>query len=205
MLTQKKYVGLVIKMANSFDVKVNKEDPIIWALVSKLAEMDLAGYDIGNVPASLELIVRDALGAKRKFFKAINYTIIDFSDLQNGSSFIQATTRLMVAGNDSQTAATGEGPIDALSGSLLKALETYYPVVKEFRLVDFSFKVLTENDGTSSPVRVVTTYVNSDDEKWRTVGVSKNFNRASWEAVVTAIIYGLIKNNEKEIADMKED
>ena len=81
------------------------------------------------------------------------------------------------------TAADGRGPVNALDKALRKALEKFYPQLKDVTLIDYKVRVLTAGEGTSTKVRVL---VESGDglHKWGTVGVSENIIEASWQALL---------------------
>ena len=53
------------------------------------------------------------------------------------------------------TAAVGDGPVNALDHALRKALENFYPQLKEVKLLDYKVRVLTGRHGTGSRVRVL--------------------------------------------------
>ena len=96
------------------------------------------------------------------------------------------------------TAAEGEGPVNALDKALRKALEVFYPQLKEARLVDYKVRVLDSENATEANVRVL---IESTDgiENWSTVGVSRDVIQASWIALVDSIEYKLIKDIERKV------
>jgi len=81
--------------------------------------------------------------------------------------------------------------VNALDHALRKALEKFYPQLKEVKLLDYKVRVLTASHGTASKVRVL---IESGDhkEKWGTVGVSENIMEASWQALADSIEYKLL-------------
>ncbi len=91
------------------------------------------------------------------------------------------------------TAAIGDGPVNALDNALRKALEKFYPQLKEVKLLDYKVRVLSGSLGTGSKVRVL---IESGDhkEKWSTVGVSENIIEASWQALADSIEYKLLRS-----------
>jgi 2-isopropylmalate synthase len=96
-------------------------------------------------------------------------------------------------GNDIEhTASVGSGPVNALDHALRKALEGFYPQLRQVRLLDYKVRVLAAQDGTASRVRVL---IESGDHerKWGTVGVSANIIEASWQALVDSIEYRLLR------------
>jgi 2-isopropylmalate synthase len=87
--------------------------------------------------------------------------------------------------------AVGAGPVDALDHALRKALEKFFPELREVKLLDYKVRVLAGNKGTASKVRVL---IESGDqkEKWSTVGVSENIMEASWQALADSIEYKML-------------
>ena len=93
-------------------------------------------------------------------------------------------------------AAVGAGPVNALDHALRKALEKFYPQLREVKLLDYKVRVLSANRGTESKVRVL---IESGDHKnkWGTVGVSENIMRRAGKRWRTASnISCLPKTNE---------
>ena len=90
--------------------------------------------------------------------------------------------------------AVGDGPVNAIDNALRKALEKFYPELREVELLDYKVRVLAGNHGTESKVRVL---IESGDHKtkWGTVGVSENIIEASWQALADSIEYKLISRN----------
>jgi 2-isopropylmalate synthase len=93
------------------------------------------------------------------------------------------------------SAATGNGPVNALDNAIRKALEKFYPQLGDMELVAYKVQVLSTGEGTGSRVRVL---VESGDrhDKWGTVGVSEKIIEASWEATVDSISYKLLKDEK---------
>jgi 2-isopropylmalate synthase len=84
--------------------------------------------------------------------------------------------------------------VSALDHALRKALEKFYPQLKEVKLLDYKVRVLSANRGTESKVRVL---IESGDhkDKWGTVGVSENVMEASWQALADSIEYKLLASD----------
>jgi 2-isopropylmalate synthase len=103
---------------------------------------------------------------------------------------------LMVSGEIEHTAATGNGPVNALDNAMRKALEHFYPNIKTMQLLDYKVRILTGADGTKSLTRVL---IESKDDKdtWGTVGVAHNIIDASYQALSDAIEYKLYKDAYK--------
>ncbi|MBA7710650.1 (R)-citramalate synthase [subsurface metagenome] len=115
---------------------------------------------------------------------------------KNGTLNCEATIKVKVKGIEEHTAAEGRGHINALDNALRKALEEFYPSLKNVRLTDYKVRVLDVKAGTAAPVRVL---VEARDKKgsWGTVGVSTNIIEASWQALVDSLEYKLLKKHKK--------
>jgi 2-isopropylmalate synthase len=87
--------------------------------------------------------------------------------------------------------------VNALDNALRKALEKFYPRLKEVKLLDYKVRVLPAGQGTASSIRVL---IESGDKeaRWGTVGVSENIIEASYQALVDAIEFKLHKDDETE-------
>src|SRR5207253_147251 len=102
----------------------------------------------------------------------------------------EATVRVRVKGMLEHTAASGNGPVDALDHALRKALEEFYPNLKTMKLLDYKVRILDESKGTAAKTRVLITS-GDGDETWGTVGVADNIIEASWQALVDSVEYKL--------------
>ena len=100
-------------------------------------------------------------------------------------------------GRIEHTAADGNGPVNALDNALRKALENFYPEIRDMKLFDYKVRVLPAGKGTASMIRVL---VESGDRsgRWGTVGVSENIVEASYQALVDALQYKLFKGQENK-------
>jgi len=101
-----------------------------------------------------------------------------------------------VGAGEELTVGEGDGPVNALDNALRKAIEPFYPSLKEMRLTDYKVRVLDERDGTAAAVRVLIVSRDGADV-WGTVGVDENVIQASWKALVDSIEYKLVKDNVK--------
>ena len=134
--------------------------------------------------------MREAMGAHKPSFQLLGFrVIVEKKDL--GHSGSEATVMVKVGDVTEHAAAAGAGPVNALDHALRKALEKFYPQLREVRLIDYKVRVLSANRGTGSKVRVL---IESGDhkDKWGTVGVSENIMEASWQALADSIEYKLL-------------
>ncbi len=114
----------------------------------------------------------------------------------------QAVVSVSIAGEAQPLVSVGEGngPVNALDTALRRDLGRYQKHIENVELVDYKVRILTQTGahGTEAVTRVL---VESHDtvtgERWTTVGVSPNIIDASFEALLDAINYKLLKDGAK--------
>ncbi len=182
----------ILHKAEQWGIKLKPDDPLLSAIMIDLKEKENQGYKYEAAEASFELLMRDALGLQRKFFRVEGFRVINNKYRLDKPSLTEATIRLYVGGHEVHTASMGDGPVNALDRSLRKALTRFYPCLEEMELTDYKVRVLSGEHGTEAKVRVL---VESTDGtcQWRTVGVSINIIEASWQALIDSVNYKLLK------------
>lgn len=186
----------ILRKAEEFKIHIKPDSPEVQGILDELKSLEHQGFQFEGAEASFELLLRKSLGLHRRFFDLIGFRVIDEKRKENEAPISEATIMVKVGKHIEHTAATGNGPVNALDNALRKALEKFYPELKSVKLHDYKVRVLTTGKGTAAKVRVL---VESGDEesKWGTVGVSENIIEASWQALVDSIEYKLLKK-EKE-------
>ena len=79
-----------------------------------------------------------------------------------------------------------------MSKALSKDLGPYQACIDDMKLVDF--KVRITNGGTEAVTRVIIDSEDSSGARWQTVGVSANIVDASFEALLDAINWKLVRD-----------
>lgn len=167
----------------------------VAAVVERLKELEHRGYAFEGAEASFQLMSQKVRGHYRPYFVLHGYKVN--IDKRDGDVFprCEASIQLEVGGRFEHTAATGDGPVNALDRALHKALGRFYPALYELTLTDYKVRVLSGGEtGTSSVVRV---QVETTDghSTWGTVGASSDIIDASYSALIDAIEYKLVKDN----------
>ncbi|HIC91222.1 MAG TPA: citramalate synthase, partial [Syntrophaceae bacterium] len=165
-------------------------------ILQELKELENQGFQFEGAEGSFELLMNRALGTQKKYFELLGFRVIDQKTKENELPTSEATIMVKVGGKIEHTAAVGNGPVNALDNAIRKALEKFYPELKEVKLYDYKVRVLPGDLGTGSKVRVL---IESGDKesKWGTVGVSHNIIEASWQALVDSINYKFLKDKKK--------
>ena len=182
--------GLLEKL-EAYGIKLTKDHAKLQELVDTLKDHESQGYQFEGAEGSFELLMRKAMGTHKSSFQLLGYRVIVEKKQERGAPLSEATVMVKVRGVIEHTAAVGSGPVNALDHALRKALEKFYPQLREVKLLDYKVRVLAANKGTESKVRVL---IESGDhkDKWGTVGVSENIIEATWQALADSIEYKLL-------------
>ncbi len=188
----------VLHKAEQWGLKIDPNDPLLPAIIKELKEQENLGYQYEGAEASFELLMRRAMGLQRNYFKFESFRVMNHKYDMDKSPLTEATIRMSVGGNEVHTAAVGDGPVNALDIAIRKALTRFYPCLEEMTLSDYKVRVLSGETSTDAKVRVL---VESSDTlgSWGTVGVSVNIIEASWQALVDAINYKLMKEDMRKM------
>jgi len=133
---------------------------------------------------------------ERSFFDLLGFRVIVEKRGPEELPISEATIKLRVGGQVEITAGEGDGPVNALDRALRKALEPYYPTLREMHLADYKVRVINPAAATEARVRVVIESRDKDNI-WGTVGVSENIIEASWQALLDSVVYKLLQDEDK--------
>ncbi len=190
--------GLLDKV-EAFGIKLDKDHAKVQELMATLKERESEGYQFEGAEGSFELLMRKAMGTHKPSFHLMGFRVIVEKKQDHGASMSEATVMVKVGDAVEHAAAVGSGPVNALDHALRKALEKFYPQLREVKLLDYKVRVLSAGRGTGSKVRVL---IESGDQKdkWGTVGVSDNIMEASWQALADSIEYKLLaEERQREV------
>ncbi len=183
----------ILEKIQKFAPKMKKSDPIVDKIITNVKKLEADGYQFEGADGSFELMVYKLLGHYKPFFKLHYYITTGSNPRPEEGVCSCAQIKVEVDGKMEITAGEGDGPVNALDIALRKALEKFYPIVANFRLVDYKVRVLDSRSATASKVRVI---IESTDgqSSWTTVGVSADVIEASWIALVDSFEYKLMHN-----------
>lgn len=180
----------VVAKALEFGIKLDKDSPTTKRMLRELKWLGMEGCEFEGADASLELLMRRHLGLWHRPFSIESFRTT--VEERNGEMWVEATVKVRVGDEVIHTASEGNGPVHALDLALRKALEQFYPEVKQMRLIDYKVRVVNSAAATAAKVRVT---IETADESgsWCTLGFSTNIIEASLNALVEGIEYGLMK------------
>jgi 2-isopropylmalate synthase len=179
-------------LAKLENTELARDKALAKELLKQVQELEEQGYQFEAADGTFDLLVKKAMGTYRSAFELQNYhvTVEKHSD---GRIITEATVKLTVNGETIHVVAEGDGPVNALDAALRKALEHFYPSIRDVHLIDYKVRVVNARAGTAARVRVI---IESRDKEsiWGTVGVSENVIEASWKALVDSVEYKLLKD-----------
>jgi 2-isopropylmalate synthase len=186
----------ILWKAREYGIDLDRATPDSRRILDRLKELEDQGFQFEGAEASFELLMERALGHQKPYFDLEAYRVIVEEQDDAREPVAEATVRLRVGGIQEHTAAAGNGPVDALDHALRKALEEFYPSLREMRLLDYKVRILDESKGTAAKTRVLITSGDGEDT-WGTVGVADNIIEASWQALVDSIEYKLRRDERR--------
>jgi 2-isopropylmalate synthase len=189
----------ILWKAREFGIDLDRDTPDSRRILDRLKALEDEGFQFEGAEASFELLMERALGRHTPYFELEAYRVIVEEQSTAEDPVAEATVRVRVKGMLEHTAAAGNGPVNALDHALRKALEEFYPSLRELRLLDYKVRILDESKGTAAKTRVLITSGDGRDT-WGTVGVADNIIEASWLALVDSVEYKLRADQRRSAA-----
>ncbi len=191
---------------------VEKGDPALARILETVKAREEQGYAYDTAQASFELLAREELGQMPEFFEIKRYRVSverrknkynEMVSLSEAVVVLKIDGEKRMSVSDSMDAAGSDrGPVNALSKALAKDLGPYQHMIDDMRLVDF--KVRITQGGTEAVTRVIIDSADGQGRRWSTVGVSANIVDASFEALLEAVRWKLIRDTEAARAEAAE-
>ena len=186
-------------------LEVEKSDPALGRILDRIKEMESRGYSYDTAQASFELLAREELGLLPAFFEVKRYRVTVERRRNKRNKMVSLSEAVVVVKvngekvlnvSESQGAdGKDRGPVNALWRALAKDLGPYQELIEDMHLVDF--KVRITDGGTEAVTRVIIDSEDGQNRRWSTVGVSANIVDASFDALVDAINWKLIRDGAK--------
>jgi 2-isopropylmalate synthase len=161
-------------------------------VLARVKDLELRGYTFDAADASFELLLRSELdGGLPAYFEVESWRVIT-DRREDGEALSEATVKLRAGGHRTVAVGEGNGPVNALDHALREALCTAYPEIGHLELIDYRVRILDAAHGTDAVTRVLIETTDGETS-WSTIGVHANIVEASWEALVDAVTYGLVR------------
>jgi 2-isopropylmalate synthase len=188
----------ILSKAGRYGLDLSSKDPVVLEILSQLKDLEKQGFQFEGAEGSFELLMNRAMGRQKRYFQLLGFRVLSHKTVEDQPPQVEATIMVKVGGQTAHTASVGNGPVNALDNALRKALERFYPELKEMHLEDYKVRVLSSLEGTGAKVRVLIESADGEN-KWGTVGVSTDIIEASWQALVDSISYKLYQEEQKRL------
>ena len=182
------------------DQNLNKGE--LEKILMLIKERESQGYSYDTAQASFELLARRTLGQLPEFFDVKRYKVTVERRKNKYNKMISLSEAVVVVKVDGQKKlsvsesldefGSDRGPVNALAKALAKDLGQYQRFIDDMRLVDF--KVRITQGGTEAVTRVVIDSEDSTGRRWATVGVSANIVDASFDALIDAMNWKILRD-----------
>lgn len=183
-------------------ILVDKGDPALGRILEVIKAREAEGYSYDTAQASFELLARRELDQSPNYFEVKRYRVSIERRKNKYNKMISLSEAMVVVKVDGEKKLsvsesmdeTGSdlGPVNALAKALAKDLGPFQAIIEDLRLVDF--KVRITQGGTDAVTCVVIDSEDSHGRRWATVGVSANIVDASFEALLDAVNWKLIRD-----------
>ncbi|HLS48830.1 MAG TPA: alpha-isopropylmalate synthase regulatory domain-containing protein, partial [Actinomycetaceae bacterium] len=177
-------------------IDLSGQAELLGRVTDRVKAAEAAGYTFDAADASFELMLREEIdGARPSYFRVESWRAIVQTNSEDVSrTLAEATVKLHTQRGRVVCTGEGNGPVNALDHALRQALVDTYPEIEDFELIDFKVRILDTESGTDATTRVL---IDTTDgvRTWSTVGVGPDIIEASWEALVDALVYGLLQHD----------
>nr|WP_170538548.1 citramalate synthase [Ruegeria arenilitoris] len=183
-------------------LQVEPGDPALGRILERIKAREAEGYSYDTAQASFELLARDELGQLPQFFEVKRYKVTVERRKNKYNQMVSLSEAVVVVKVDGEKKLSvsesmdengcDRGPVNALAKALAKDLGQYSPILDDVHLVDF--KVRITQGGTEAVTRVIIDSEDGQGRRWSTVGVSANIVDASFEALLEAIQWKLVRD-----------
>ena len=183
-------------------LEVARDNPALPRILERIKALESKGYSYDTAQASFELIAREELGQLPEFFEVKRYRVTVERRKNKRNQMVSLSEAVVVLKVDGEKklsvsesmdeTGSDRGPVNALAKALAKDLGRFQEHVTDIRLVDF--KVRITQGGTEAVTRVIIDSEDSSGQRWSTVGVSANIVDASFEALLDAIRWKLLRD-----------
>ena len=180
------------------DISLERDDPRLVRIADEIKCREARGYAYDGADASFEVLARCLIGQVPRYFSVDSCDVIDVHYAAQGGRALpsEASLRVLISGDRDPVwaIAEGAGPMQAIERALRKALGCYQKHLNDFEFADYKVCLLTRAEGSLARVQVESRS-RITGEHWFTVGVAPHIVEASFEALVDAITYKLMKCN----------
>ena len=181
---------------------VEPGNPALGRILDLVKVREDQGYAYDGAQASFELLARGELVALPRYFDIERYRVtVERRQNATGARVSLSEAVVVVRVGEQRMLSVSEslggegddrGPVNALWRALAKDLGPYQASIDDMHLVDFRVRIT--QGGTEAVTRVTIDSADHQGRIWSTVGVSANIVDASFDALIDAITWKLVRD-----------
>ena len=183
-------------------IEVAPGDPALLRILNRIKDAEAQGYAYDTAQASFELIAREETTGLPHFFDVDWYRVVVArrrtpKGVEHSS---EASLQVTIGPKAHRVHAFGadelgkdSGPVNALYRALADGLAPYRGAIEDMHLADFRVRIF--GMGTDAVTCVSIDSEDGEGQLWSTVGVSANIIDASFEALLDAVVWKLIRDS----------
>ena len=193
----------IVARLKEVGVEFDQNDKRLNSLIDTIKENEFKGFSYDTAEASFELMARRTLGKVPDYFVIGRFRVMDerrFNAKGELAVESEASVTLNIGGQAFHEVAIGNGPVNAVDSALRKALSKIYPSLNSVSLVDYKVRIIDSGSGTEATTRVLIECEDSNNNRWRSVGLSTNIIDASVMALYDALTWKLLTLGTKPVA-----
>jgi 2-isopropylmalate synthase len=195
----------LIRRLTEMGLEAEKGDPALARILDVVKDKEAKGYAYDSAQASFELLARVEMGLAPRFFDVERYRVISERRRNAKGETVVESEAVVTLSTDAGSKTTfyknehafdmqDDGPVNALWQALKSDLGPHQSKIEDVRLTDF--KVRITHGGTEAVTRVIIDFADDRGRFWSTVGVSANIVDASFEALLDAVNWKLLRGND---------
>jgi 2-isopropylmalate synthase len=184
--------GNLVDKSIEYGVEVSKTETGI--VLQQIKDMEARGFTFESAEASVEMMLHRAKPSYVPAFEVLDMLVV-LQRRRGGKISAEATVKVRVGPKIMHTAASGNGPVNALDKALRKALVDVYPDLSRIKLADYKVRILDGENATAATTRVLID-TKMGTNRWSTVGASANIIEASWQALLDSMEYAIYKSGK---------
>ncbi len=198
--------NLLSRLADA-SINVDKTDPKLGEILNEIKVKEEQGFSFDLAQASFELLAHKILGSLPNFFEVKRYRVLmerrknkynEIVTLSEAMVVLKIGSKKVLSVSESlDSEGSDRGPVNALARAISKDIGPYQPYIDDIKLVDF--KVRITSGGVGAVTRVLIDSEDAEGTRWSTVGVSANIIDASFQALLDALYWKLLKNEVKPV------
>ncbi|HEY5442958.1 MAG TPA: citramalate synthase, partial [Pyrinomonadaceae bacterium] len=128
--------GNLLAKARELEIDLDEEQGVL----EELKRLEHDGFEFEAAEASFELLVNRLRRRREPYFELVSFRVID-EHLGSEMPMSEATVKIRVGDHMEHSAASGNGPVNALDRALHRALTKFYPSLENVYLVDYKVRV----------------------------------------------------------------